>query len=90
MLKTDVLGALAVAESQSETPSSAVEFCRQRLAWPKERLNPTPLLDGKDLIASGIDPGPKFKSVLNAVRAAQLDGEISQPDEAMAMAMRLI
>ena len=90
LLKTDVLGALAVAESQSETPSSAVEFCRQRLAWPKERLNPTPLLDGKDLIASGIDPGPKFKSVLNAVRAAQLDGEISQPDEAMAMAMRLI
>ncbi len=61
-----------------------VDFCRNRIAnWPADQLDPAPLLTGQDLIARGYKPGPAFKRLLAAVRAAQLDGEITSPSEAM-------
>jgi poly(A) polymerase len=63
----------------SESPRGAtagIEYCRQRLAWSPERLDPPPLLNGQDLITLGIPTGPRFKSLLQAVRDRQLDGEI--------------
>ena len=46
-------------------------------------LDPPPLLTGDDLQAAGFDPGPRFKLALAAVRAAQLDGEVTTPAEAL-------
>ena len=63
--------------------------CRQRLAWPQEKLDPSALIDGGDLKAAGIQPGPVFSTILKSVRAAQLDNEISTKDQAMAMAEQL-
>jgi poly(A) polymerase len=60
------------------------EFVRERLrAMPEEAVKPQPLLNGKDLIAVGYAPGPRFKQMLRAVEDAQLEGEIGTADEAM-------
>ena len=64
---------------------SAVEYCRARLAWPAERLNPPPLVTGNDLIQQGVKPGPGFAELLERVRDAQLEGRIATKDEALAL-----
>ena len=46
-------------------PIPALAFCRERLAWPAERLNPPPLVDGADLIRHGLQPGPNFAASSN-------------------------
>jgi tRNA nucleotidyltransferase (CCA-adding enzyme) len=43
-----------------------------------------PLLDGNDLKAMGYKPGPRFKSILDAILAATLDGVVSDRDAAIA------
>jgi poly(A) polymerase len=68
-----------------------VEFCERILReTPAEVLNPPPLLTGDDLIALGWKQGPRFKTVLDAVRDAQLDGEIHTRPQAIQLAERLI
>lgn len=67
----------------------ALAFCRERLAWPPEKLNPRPLVDGSDLIRHGLRPGPDFSALLEQIRDAQLNGEIRSRDEALAFADRL-
>lgn len=47
-------------------------------------LNPRPLIDGRDLIASGLPPGPRFKTLLDGVYDAQLTGEVSTREQALA------
>ncbi len=67
-----------------------VLFCEEYLrAHTPEEINPLPLLTGDDLVAQGWSPGPQFREVLDAVRDAQLSGEISTRAEAMALAARL-
>jgi len=56
---------------------------------PREHFNPAPLLTGDQLRAEGFTPGPRFKSILAAVRAAQLDGEATTPEQARAIARQL-
>ena len=64
-------------------------FCREYLATtPPEEVDPPPLLTGDDLIQSGFQPGPQFKPLLDAIRDAQLNGEIGSFDEAMSVARR--
>jgi poly(A) polymerase len=63
---------------------SALAFCRERLAWPPEQLNPLPLVDGAALIAYGLAPGPDFSRLLEQIRDAQLRGEIATAAEALA------
>ena len=80
---------LAIHEAAAGPADPALEFCRERLAWPADRLNPSPLLDGSDLIRHGLDPGPHFASLLEQARDAQLEGEIQTRDEALALIDRL-
>ncbi len=48
-----------------------------------EPLIPPPLLTGRDLLALGLTPGPRFKEILEAVQSRQLDGALSTRDEAV-------
>jgi poly(A) polymerase len=67
-----------------------VEYCERLLReWSDADLNPPPLLTGYDLMRHGLDQGPDFKRLLDAVREAQLDGIISTPEEALEMVNRL-
>lgn len=45
---------------------------------------PRRLLTGDDLIAMGYVPGPRFAEMLEAVAAAQEEGEVATPDDARA------
>lgn len=49
-----------------------------------------PLITGDDLIRLGIKPSPALGGVLHAVHDAELEGEVSNRDEALALAQRLI
>lgn len=66
-----------------------IEFCQTKLALPPHELNPPPLITGDDLRAAGISPGPEYQRLLEAVRRAQLDGEIANSEEAIALGVRL-
>lgn len=69
---------------------AALAFVRERLAWAQEKLNPPPLIDGSDLIRHGLAPSPDFARLLEAVRDAQLGGEIETVAGAMTLVQRLL
>lgn len=71
----------------SDRPTTHVDFCERVLReTPADELNPPPLLTGDDLLALGWAQGPLFKTVLDAVREAQLEGTIKTRDEAVRLA----
>jgi poly(A) polymerase len=80
---------LALHEAVAGSDDPSLAFCRERLAWPPARLNPRPLIDGSTLIHHGLKPGPHFSDLLEQVRDAQLNGDISSPEEALALIDRL-
>jgi poly(A) polymerase len=62
---------------------SLYHFTREKLAeMPAEQIRPQPLLTGDDLIAMGYKPGPQFKQILAAVEDAQLEGRLTEPEQA--------
>ena len=68
----------------SHADLSLYEFAKQKYeAAPIESLQPKPLLTGRELIAAGYQPGPRFKKMLEAAEDAQLEGLIATPDEAL-------
>ncbi|MEN6450114.1 MAG: CCA tRNA nucleotidyltransferase [Thermoguttaceae bacterium] len=66
----------------------AVAHCRRLLAQPPATLNPPPLVTGDDLLAHGIPAGPRYKELLERLRAAQLDAEVQTKAESLALADR--
>lgn len=59
-------------------------FVRERYeTMPEEAVRPVPLVTGRELIAAGYEPGPRFKEILHAVEDAQLEGAIHTREEAM-------
>jgi poly(A) polymerase len=68
-----------------------IAFCEEHLATtPREELDPPPLISGDDLVAMGLQPGAQFKELLDAVRDAQLDGQIWTGGEALTLVRRLV
>ncbi|MCH8841175.1 MAG: CCA tRNA nucleotidyltransferase [Planctomycetes bacterium] len=61
-------------------------FCRAKLQLPPQTLNPPPLVDGADLVAHGVPPGPAFAELLQHLRDAQLDGRIADREQALTLA----
>jgi poly(A) polymerase len=60
------------------------EFVRRFLEeTPPEQVRPPRLISGKDLIALGLKPGPQFKSLLEAVEEAQLNGRLVSREDAL-------
>ena len=77
---------LALMEAASPAGAETAAHCRTLLAQPREALDPPPLVTGDDLLALGIQPGPRYKILLQQIRDAQLDGEVCTKDEALALA----
>ncbi len=78
---SDDLIALANAVLGPNAPG--VCECRSRLNLPTEKLNPPPLLTGGDLLAHGVQSGPRFATLLSHVRDQQLLGHISTQKAAL-------
>ena len=51
---------------------------------PPEEVRPTKLVTGQDVLRLGVEPGPVVGEVLSAVEEAQLNGEVSTREDAMA------
>jgi len=63
---------------------SLYEFAKEKLSrTPEEEIRPAPLINGRDLIESGWRPGPQFRTVLQAVEDAQLEGIVHTREEAL-------
>ena len=77
---------LALTEAASSADVEAAAYCRSLLEQPRDVLDPPPLVTGDDLLAHGIPTGPRYKTLLQHIRTAQLDGLVHTRDEALAMA----
>ena len=65
------------------------EFTKDKISsMPPEAIRPAPLITGKDLIAAGHKPGPRFKEILVAVEDAQLEGRLETKAQAMELVDR--
>jgi len=63
---------------------SEYEFVQQKLTdIPPEKMHPSPLVTGDDLIAAGYAPGPRFREILTTIEDAQLEGRLSSRQGAL-------
>ena len=68
-----------------------VEYCESLLReWSTNDLNPPYLLTGDDLKEAGLRPGPLYKTLIDAVREAQLEGTVKCKEEAIELLKRLL
>lgn len=64
--------------------AGAVAWCEMKLLdWPREMIDPEPLVTGEDLLEMNLTPGPEFKRILDAIRERQLDGELENRDQGL-------
>ena len=81
--------AAAVARVLDHDPSN-IEYCREQLKRPAHELNPSPLITGHDLRQRGIPEGAIYKTLLNTVRDAQLNQQITTQAEAWQLVEHLL
>lgn len=60
-----------------------LSWLEERMTWPGKKLNPPPLVDGKDLLDLGLKASPKFKSILQQIRDQQLDDRLKTREQAL-------
>ncbi len=78
-----LIRAVRTAASLPLTPIQFVDdFAARHTAM---QINPPELVTGRDLIDQGLAPGPRFKELLDTIRDAQLNGEISTREEALGL-----
>jgi poly(A) polymerase len=59
------------------------DYAREQMrSIPPEAIRPRALVTGRDLIAAGYEPGPRFKEILAAVEDAQLEGRLTSAADA--------
>lgn len=75
--RVDCLGSNGLLDNYEFMRAKAEEFST-------EPLIPKPLLNGRDLIALGWQPGPQLGQILTKVQDAQLEGVITSREEALA------
>ncbi len=82
-----LLRASLIAENQ---PLEQYErLCHDSAAIAPQEVTPTPLIDGDDLIRLGVEQGPVFKRVLDEIYYRQLNLELTNREDALALARRL-
>jgi len=94
-VEPDLLYRVAKADCLGRRPG---RFEPVAMDWFLERVRqlnvterpPDPILKGRDVIALGLPPGPEIGRVLNVVYELQLDGRVTNLDEAREAARRLL
>jgi poly(A) polymerase len=72
------------------TDLGPILFCEEYLRnTPADVINPPALITGDDLISRGLPRGPIFRHILEQVRDAQLDGQVTTREQALKLADRL-
>jgi tRNA nucleotidyltransferase (CCA-adding enzyme) len=70
--------------TDDQTVCDVIALYQSHLRWIK------PHLDGHDLRELGLEPGPIYKEILSALRAAVLDNEVQTRAEEEALVKRMI
>ena len=65
-------------------------FLERARALGVEHAAPAPLVLGRHLLALGLRPGPRIGEILKQIYERQLDGEVKELDEGIALARTLI
>lgn len=80
----------AVSDAEIETHQEGI-LVLMRSYWREDArfTDPPRLLTGADLKNLGLPPGPHYARILQAVTEAQVRGELSSREEALALASRL-
>jgi tRNA nucleotidyltransferase (CCA-adding enzyme) len=91
----ELLARLALADCLGRSPGvfncDAMEwFLARARALGVEHRPPSPLLLGRHLLALGLAPGPSLGEILRAVYEQQLDGTVTNLDEAIAAAREFV
>lgn len=87
---TDLLHQTRAVETARDGDLADLEFCESYLKeTPREVLDPPVLITGDDLIRNGLRPGKSFRTLLDELRDAQLEGRISTREEAQELAMQI-
>lgn len=74
---------LARVLQNDESSLAGIAFAEEyHSATPAEVIDPPPLVTGADLIGRGLKPGPRFKTLLEEIRDAQLNEEVASREEA--------
>jgi tRNA nucleotidyltransferase/poly(A) polymerase len=82
--------AWAIFTLTEKNPGPWLEFLEWRAEKEKAgKLQPAPLFKGADLLALGIKPGPEVKKLLEQIRVAQWNEEISTRAEAEQLLRKL-
>ena len=100
-VEPDLLYRVAKADSLGRNPdwlppekrfgSEAQEWFIERVRTLQiEKKAPEPILMGRHLIELGLTPGPDFKRILDAVYELQLDGKVTNLEEAVDEAKAII
>ena len=100
-VETDLLYRVAKADSLGRNPewlppekhfgSEAQEwFIEKARSLQVETRPPEPILMGRHLIDLGLTPGPDFKRILDAVYELQMDGNVTDLDDAIAAARTML
>ena len=73
-----------------QSPAGYQRLAQRAATIASKDVAPPPYLDGDDLHALGVPPGPRYGEVLEAVYRAQLNEEITDRSQARAIARRLL
>lgn len=79
----------AMALFAAEDPAATTAVQNDLVGLQATGLAPAPLLDGHDLQRLGLQPGPAFRRILDAVYDAQLEGRVRTSGEARDLALRV-
>ncbi len=71
-------------------PEVAATIAEDASKYRTDGLATTPIISGDDLVSLGFTPGPRFRTTLEQLYDAQLEGRIKTRDEAMELAESLM
>lgn len=87
---TLLLAASAAADTAAGLAADDAAFAWHYLSrTPPEQLNPAPWINGDDVKAFGVPPGPEIRRILETVRHAQLDEHLPSRTAALELAGQL-
>lgn len=85
-----IIGSARAWAASFSRSNEGILYCEKRLKWPREQLDPPPLITGDTLHQLGFKPGPPFRGVLQSIRDDQLDQRIVTREEAIKRAISLL
>ncbi len=94
-VEPDLLYRVAKADCLGRRPGSfepvAMDWFRERVRRLKVEVRPPDrILQGRDVLALGVAPGPEVGRIVKAVYELQLDGKVTTLEEARAEAQRIL